>query len=141
MKLITRDTDYAVRALRVIAQSKEKMISTGYLEEKLGVPRTFLRKILQLLQKAGILNSTKGNQGGFILARSAQKISLLDLVKVFQGDFCVSECVFLKKPCTQKSRCPLRSELKKIEDYALKRLGAVTLKSLLANTKKIKETN
>lgn len=139
MKLITRDTDYAVRALRVIAQSKEKMVSTMYLEEKLGVPRTFLRKILQLLQKKGILDSAKGNQGGFILARSTGKIFLLDVIKVFQGNVCVSDCVFLKKPCSQKSRCPLRGELKKIEDYALKRLGAVTLKSLLANAKKTRE--
>ena len=136
MKLITRDTDYAVRALREIAQSKEKMVSTLYLEEKLGIPRAFLRKILQLLQKSGILDSAKGNQGGFILARPTQKILLLDIIKVFQGNVCVSDCVFLKEPCPQKSCCSLRGELKKIENYALERLGAVTLKSLLANTRK-----
>lgn len=102
----------------------------------MGIPRAFLRKILQLLQKSGILDSAKGNQGGFILARPAQDILLLDIIKVFQGDVCVSECVFLKEPCSQKSCCPLRGELKKIENYALERLGAVTLKSLSANTRK-----
>ena len=55
MKLITRDTDYAVRALVFIAKQKEEIVSVRDLVEKLKIPKPFLRKILQLLNKKGLL--------------------------------------------------------------------------------------
>ena len=59
MKLITRDTDYAVRALIFIIKQKKEVISVNKLINNLKLPRPFLRKILQVLNKKGILNSAK----------------------------------------------------------------------------------
>ena len=66
MKLITRDTDYALRALCFIAKHKKEIISVDRLAEESKIPRPFLRKILQKLNRAGILKSYKGQGGGFI---------------------------------------------------------------------------
>ena len=55
MKLITKDTDYAVRAIMYIAGSDKKIVSTAELMENLRLPRPFLRKILQVLVKHRIL--------------------------------------------------------------------------------------
>ena len=65
MKLITRDTDYAVRALCFIGQRQKRLISASELVANLKIPRPFLRKILQTLNREGILNSYKGKGGGF----------------------------------------------------------------------------
>ena len=96
MKLITRDTDYAIRALMYIASAGDGVVSVAEIEKKLGLPRPFLRKILQVLQKQGVLRSIKGNRGGFLLAVPAKKIILADLIEIFQGKITFTEC-FLKK--------------------------------------------
>ena len=57
MKLITRDTDYAIRALSCIAADKEKVYTVTELTKSLDVPRPFLRKILQILNHKGLLKS------------------------------------------------------------------------------------
>ena len=64
MKLITRDTDYAIRALCCIAKRKETIISVDKLVKQLRIPRPFSRKILQTLNKRKILRSYKGTSGG-----------------------------------------------------------------------------
>ena len=62
MKLITRDTDYAIRALCFIAKEQDT-ISVAQLVNRMRMPRSFLRKLLQVLSSKGILVSIKGKGG------------------------------------------------------------------------------
>ncbi len=131
MKLITRDTDYAVRALIYMAQTKKKIVSATELIEELRIPKPFLRKILQILNRKRILQSYKGQGGGFSLARPYGKIYLIDLIEIFQGPFVINECVFKKKICPNRSTCTLKSKLDYIEAKVVKELEPVTIKSLM----------
>jgi len=131
MKLITRDTDYAMRALIFLAQERKRVVSVSELVQELKTPRPFLRKILQQLNKAKILRSFKGNQGGFILAKNPKDIYLVDLIRVFQGPLELNECIFKKKICPNRKCCVLRSKISGIESKVLEELGAITLGSLL----------
>lgn len=131
MKLITRDTDYALRALCFIARDKKGVIPVTELVAKLKIPRPFLRKILQVLNREGILDSHKGQGGGFTLARPAEKIRLVDLMKVFQGKFQLNECLFKKVICPNIRQCALRKKLDGIESYIIKELKPITIASLL----------
>lgn len=131
MKLITRDTDYAVRAIAFIAESKKEMVSTDELVRRLKIPRPFLRKILQVLNKDGILVSYKGKGGGFRLGQSVKKIFLLDIMKAFQGDVKLNECVFKKRVCPNIKTCPLRKKITRIEGTVLKELKTITIASLI----------
>ena len=120
MKLITRDTDYALRALCYIFTHKKKIVSVAELVSTLRIPRPFLRKILQILNKKRILKSYKGKHGGFLAARPANKIFLVDLIETFQGPVRLNECFFKKLSCPQVSTCVLRGKIDKIERYVLK---------------------
>lgn len=131
MKLITRDTDYATRALCFIARNKNKIISAGDLVKGLKMPRPFLRKILQILHKKGILESFKGQGGGFILALPADKIFLADLLRIFQGPLKLNECIFKKRICPDRSICALRHKIDIIERDVLSKLKSITIASLL----------
>ena len=131
MKLITRDTDYALRALCFMMGRKDEIVNVGDLVKELKIPGPFLRKILQILHKEGLLSAYKGKGGGFLLARPAEKISLLRLMEVFQGKFQLNECLFKKAACPNIKRCVLRKKVDKIERHVLKELGPVTLASLL----------
>ena len=131
MKLITRNTDYAMRALCYIAQQGTSSVPVSEMVAQLKIPRPFLRKILQVLSGEGMLDSTKGQGGGFSLARSPQKIVLTDLIRIFQNTIQLNECVFKKKLCPNRSTCMLKKEIDSIEKEALQRLRGISIASLV----------
>ncbi|MDD4954279.1 MAG: Rrf2 family transcriptional regulator [Candidatus Omnitrophica bacterium] len=131
MKLITRDTDYAIRSVCFIAKNKKEIVSAAELTDALKIPRPFLRKILQVLDKKGVLKSYKGSGGGFSLGKPADKIFLFDLMKIFQGDFSLNECFLKKIPCPNRGRCVLRRSIKKIEKSVIRQLKPISISSIL----------
>lgn len=131
MKLITRNTDYAVRALCYIAEQKQEVISADQLVKSLEIPRPFLRKILQTLNKEGLLNSSKGKGGGFTLIISPEKITLTDVMKIFQGPLKLNECKFRKNDCPYVSDCFLKKKIDEIEKEVIAKLKAITITSII----------
>ena len=131
MNLLARKTDYAVRALIYMAGRKPQRVSTLDLQRDLGLPRPFMRVILQALQKAGYLVSLKGQNGGFLLNVPPGKIALIDLMSLFQGPVSLGDCLFKKKICQCAQACPLRREIKTIEAMALARLRRVSITTLM----------
>ena len=130
MKLITRDTDYALRAVCFIAKSKNKKVCVPELAERLKIPKPFLRKILVLNRKK-ILFSYKGIGGGFILTKKPEDIYLIDLMKIFQGNLNLNECSLHKMKCPNEKTCVLRKKINSIEQYVIKELKLITIALLL----------
>jgi Rrf2 family protein len=131
MNLLSRSTDYAIRALVYMAGDEDRIVSTADLDRDLKLPRPFMRKTLQTLQKAGHLSSVKGNKGGFRLETAPDKIRLIDLMTIFQGTISLGDCLFKKKPCNCIRSCPQRKEIKLMERDVLDRLKTVTLADLM----------
>ena len=131
MKLITRDTDYAIRAITYMAKHKGTRVSAKELVKNLRVPRSFLRKILQVMEKKGLLRSYKGKGGGFILNTLPREIFLLDLIEVFQGPFSLNECFLKKRACPHTKDCRLRKKIDKIHAYVLAELKKINIAHLL----------
>ncbi len=131
MKLITRDTDYAINALYFMAENKERVYTTVELTEKLNIPRPFLRKILQILNKKGLVRSSKGKGGGFKLNIDPEKILLLEVMEIFQGKFSLNECFLNKKTCPGKRTCALKKKIDTVEEYVESELKAINLGSLM----------
>lgn len=131
MKLITRDTDYAIKALCFMAEREEKLTSVSELVRKLKIPQPFLRKLLQILNKKKVLKSYKGQGGGFRLAVLPSKIFLVNLIEIFQGPFRLNECMFKKKICPAKNNCALRKKVNSWEKYLVTQLKAITITDLL----------
>lgn len=114
-----------------MARSKEKITSVATLVGSLRMPKPFLRKILQILHKEGILKASKGYGGGFSLALSADKIYLGSLIEIFQGPLRLNQCIFKKKLCPDRKICPLKKKIDDIEKYVVSQLDSVTIKTLL----------
>ena len=131
MKLITRDTDYAIRAICFMAEYGKEITSVSELVQKLKIPKPFLRKILQVLNKKGVLTSFKGKSGGFKLRRKPQDIFITDLIEVFQGPLKLNKCILKKKLCSSIDRCILRKRIEEIEQRVVSELGLITVASLL----------
>ncbi|MFC1594241.1 RrF2 family transcriptional regulator [Candidatus Omnitrophota bacterium] len=131
MKLITRDTDYAFRALCSMAGSRKKIISADELVHETKVPRPFLRKILQRLNKEGIVRSHKGKGGGFTFARSTKKIYLADIIKIFQGPIRLNDHTFKKKKCPEIERCKIKQKIDKVEQVVERKLKKISIASII----------
>ena len=131
MKLITRDTDYAIRAICYLAKHKKRVVSVPELIQKLKVPRPFLRKLLQILSKNGVVRSRKGIGGGFVLGAPAHKIYIMRIMGIFQGEFLLNECFLKKIRCPHTGGCILKKKITRIESYVARELNSITIHSLL----------
>ncbi len=130
MKLITRDTDYAIRALSCIAAHKD-IVNVKKLSKELDMPHAFLRKILQELTRAGFLKSFKGRCGGFELSRPAGKITVYDLACLFQGELFLTDHVFKGKVCPRIKKCKLKRKLDRLQKNVHNTLKEITIESII----------
>jgi len=130
MKLINKDTDYAVRALIFIDGRGKKITTVPELVNGLKVSYPFLRKILQKLNKEGLLKSFKGKGGGFKLAKKSDTIKLLEIIKIFQSNVKFTECLFKNNICPDIKRCFLKKKIGEIERYVISELDKITIATL-----------
>lgn len=131
MKLITREIDYAVRALKYIAEAGRERIPVTELVDRLGITRPMLRRIMQKLAKDKVIVSYKGKHGGFSLNMRPEDIYLIDLVEVFQGKFSMNECVFNRDICPNRKSCILKKKIEDIEKDVKRQLESISLESLM----------
>jgi Rrf2 family protein len=130
MRFITRDTDYALRALIYIAKLKGKTVTVDEIVAKENLPKVFLRRILQKLAEKKMLSSYKGKSGGFALLPKSGKIKITDIMKVFQGDIDLTNCLLKGIACPNRPICSLRKKIKTINSTVIRELDKITIKSL-----------
>jgi Rrf2 family protein len=131
MKLLTKNTDYAVRAVIHLAGHDNGYVSSTEIALAEKIPLHFLRRILQTLKRRGIVESKEGATGGVRLGVKPGRIRISDIMKIFQGEIELSACVFRKKPCENRKTCVLRKRIKEIEGIVRKEFDRVTIAELL----------
>ena len=131
MKLITRNTDYAIRALAYMAGKGSGLTSTTELVKALKIPRQFLRSILQKLGRKRFVRSYKGIAGGFKLLKRPSSIYIKDVAEAFQGAFRLNECFLGKSICPNKKRCVLKKKIDNIEKYVVSEMSSIAISDLL----------
>jgi len=105
---ITRQADYAVRAVLYLAKmGSERRAATSQIAEEQQIPPSFLAKIVSQLSVAGLLQTSRGARGGVSLARTPEKISLLEVVEAIDGPILLNECVAENGSCTFEDDCPI----------------------------------
>jgi len=135
MKLVTKESDYAIRAVFFLAQNNDRYVSSREIAEKDNIPLRFLRKILIVLKGKKIIETKEGKTGGIKLKKKAGKISLKDLITLFQGDMQFTECLFRGNICHNRATCILRKRILNIEEKVAKEFEKITIKTLI-NEKK-----
>jgi len=131
MKLLTKESDYAIRALLVLASNPEETISSKTIAEMEKIPLQFLRRILQTLTKAGMITTREGVNGGVRLAVKAEDIPLSKIITLYQGEIQFTECLFRKKVCHNRANCVLRHRIMAIENSVANELSVVSIGTLI----------
>ena len=111
---ITAQDEYGLRILVRIAKCNDSLgLSIPQLSKLEGLSQPNVSKLTRILRIEGLVNSTKGHVGGYVLARSAETITVNDILKAFSGrlfdqEFCVNHAGTMKV-CSNSVDCSIRS--------------------------------
>jgi Rrf2 family protein len=86
----------------------QQRAATGKIAQEKSIPPSFLAKIVSQLSVAGLLQTSRGARGGVSLAKSAEAISLLDVVEAIDGPILLNDCVGEMSSCNFDEDCPLK---------------------------------
>ncbi len=91
---LTKEEDYALLILSVIFESTKdnKKIKLREISRSTGIPLAFSRKIVSNLKHGGLLSSKEGVNGGYILAKKIENISLIDVFVSLEKNLSMTDC-------------------------------------------------
>lgn len=130
---LTSFTDYALRVLLYSAVHPETRCRTEDVATTFGISRHHVVKVVNELRHLGYIETTRGRDGGFTLARSAQQIRVGDVVRHTEGTMALVECLApVTNTCPLTRACGLKGVLEQAFDAFLAVLDRYTLADLLA---------
>jgi Rrf2 family protein len=134
MLRLSKKTDYALIALTYVASIGSKASSARDIAERYDVPVELLAKVLQRLVQRGVLKSQQGIHGGYKLARSADTITVAEVVEAIDGPLQLTVCGTTDdERCEQFSKCNIRDPLHRIRDRIIGTLMACTIADLASD--------
>jgi Rrf2 family protein len=126
--------EYGLRCLLQIARAEESM-TIPEISKVEALSATHVAKLLMILRKEGFIVSTRGQAGGYLLARKPEEIVVGDVLealggKLYDGDFCVRHSGQLSV-CTHAVDCSVRSLWQLVQQAVDNVVNRLTLADLL----------
>lgn len=128
--MFSKSCEYGIKAVVYIAQQslQKKRVRLNDIAKEIDSPTAFTAKILQLLAKEKIIHSVMGQTGGYEIKLSQlNKITLLNIVNVIDGEYIYNGCGLGLKECNELMPCPIHSDFVKIRDNLKEMLKKTTI--------------
>lgn len=142
MMQVSTKTEYGLRCLRRLArETPGESVSLTEISRTEHVPKQYAQQILLKLRRAGIVRSLRGTEGGFILARPADKITVAQVVRVLEGAPFQDICDHFNKraDCGHQDDCSIRPIWQIIGRRLWQALDHIPLSQLVDDEKKVGE--
>ncbi|MEO6064556.1 MAG: SUF system Fe-S cluster assembly regulator [Lysobacterales bacterium] len=127
MLRVSRLTDYACVLMTCLAGGSREVVSAADLAERVRLELPTVSKLMKRMSRAGLVESFRGAQGGYRLARTPESISLADIVTAMEGPIGMTECSVHAGRCGFESHCGARSNWRRVSDIVVAALKGVTL--------------
>ncbi|HNW79523.1 MAG TPA: SUF system Fe-S cluster assembly regulator [Candidatus Competibacteraceae bacterium] len=128
---ITREADYGILLMTGLAQAEGQPRSAAALAQQRRLPLPMVGKILKALTRAGLLNSQRGAQGGYSLARPASEISAADIIGALEGPLAITECSSERHDgCARQDHCEVSGHWPRINQAIYSALQGISLDDL-----------
>ena len=130
--LFTKESDYALRICRNLTLDTTTSIRGIAVLENISIPNA--HKVARKLEKGGIIESVRGQSGGYKLVKSLDELTLLDVYKVMEPDLAINECLKDDYICVNNvdGQCGVHKELQRIQDILFKELSSKSLSDVAA---------
>jgi len=138
--MLSKKAKYAVKALLALAeQGGSEPVRIADLARQERIPKKFLEAILLSLKNHGLLQSRKGQGGGYLLTRDPRQIYLGQIVRMFDGPLapvpCASQTAYVRcDDCQDEASCGVRLAMKEVRDATARILDHLSLATLLRRT-------
>ena len=130
---LSRMTDYGVVVMSQLGQDLSAVRTAPELALATGVPAPTVAKLLKLLARGGLVESRRGVNGGYSLAREMDEITAADIIEALEGPVALTACVDgSDADCGVEALCPMRGGWEKINRAIRTALEEVTLAELAA---------
>jgi Rrf2 family iron-sulfur cluster assembly transcriptional regulator len=132
MKLSTK-TRYGTRILVELALKKgQGAVQVSKIASTTRIPVKYLEQLLRALKQAGLVKTVRGPKGGHILVENPEDITLGKIVRMFEGQTDLVECVSYPETCVMASECLVRRAWHEATDVLYDKLDAITIADLIS---------
>lgn len=134
--LFTRECDYAVRIVRALSGGGIASVQDISAREDISVSITY--KITRKLEKAGLLESYRGSNGGYALKVPLESLTLYDVFTVIDPDLLITECAGHSHTCSRNTgehTCQVHREFCRLQNLMMEELKSRPLSSFFGQEK------
>ena len=132
---LTRQSDYGVRAvLHLSGLPYGDIIQTKQIAADEDIPRKYLPSIIRTLARAGIIRTLRGNQGGVMLARPPEEITLREVIEAVEGPITLVQCMREPDQCPLQDGCSFLNVCEDVQDLMVGQLEGTTFADLTSGT-------
>ncbi|MEC9296805.1 MAG: Rrf2 family transcriptional regulator [SAR324 cluster bacterium] len=144
MLKLSKKTDYAIILLTHLGE-QESPVSAQEVATFYKLPYPMVANILKQLVSSGLIESTRGQRGGYVLAKSAEEINLSEIIRITDSTFELVECVHDEDLCKVHQCCPTRRPLialhQKIKQFVEETTLAAIIEDSQTNNFNLEDTS
>lgn len=141
MKLSTKGR-YGLRAVLDLAMNGElEAVALSSIAERQDISISYLEQLIAKLKKAGIVKSIRGAQGGYLLAKKPEEISVGHILRALEGDLNIVDCAEViggGETCSGSDLCVTKYVWKRISDSINNTVDTMMLSELVEESKKVR---
>jgi Rrf2 family protein len=141
MKLSTKGR-YGLRAVLDLAMNGEtEAVALSGISERQNISISYLEQLIAKLKKAGIVKSIRGAQGGYLLARKPEEISVGDILRTLEGDLNIVDCAEILgggETCSGSDLCVTKYVWMRISDSINNTVDTMMLSELVEESKRVR---
>ena len=131
MKLSTRSR-YGTRILVDLARhDNQSPVQIGEISKRQDISLKYLEQLIRPLKQAGLVESVRGPKGGHMLAQKPEEITLGQIVRLFEGQSDLVECVSNPEKCNMADDCQVRQAWTDATRVLYEKLDSTTIADLL----------
>lgn len=132
MLKLSKKIDYGLIAISHIAyQGDDKRVNARKIASKHHIPTEILAKVLQKMAREGLIDSQNGPKGGYVLARSPEKITVGEVIRAIDGPVGLVDCHREDgNGCQQIATCMVRLPIQGIQDRISRMLDSITIEQI-----------
>jgi Rrf2 family protein len=139
--MLSNSSKYAIKGVLYLAvnSNEDRKIMVRDIFEMIHVPEAYLAKLLQELSRHNLISSTRGPKGGFYLSDEDRERTLMDIVRVIDGEKRIKSCVLGIKDCDMDNPCVLHKLVGANKAKFIKVLQNTTILDLVEGKQDLEE--
>ena len=131
MKISTKGR-YALRVMIDLAlNSNGRYVTSKEISGRQEISNKYLEQIIAMLNKAGYLETARGNAGGYKLVKKPNEYKIGDILKATEGDLAPIDCLTEEGKCRRQEKCTTYSFWKGLDDVINEYINSKTLEDLI----------